>query len=397
MSRERVQRFRHEDMRQQETMAGRGNPVRFVLLSCLAFDTRKLAMDRDVPKPTQHELILNVSGASKDDGIGHFFDACAPIFNSALDDRANNSAYSVNLSGMPFGPLVMSKVLMTGGRFQYQRDTRLIATSGLDLIFVQIILEGSDLRLVNGQEIRSRPGDVFIADLTRSMRTMTEHCANFSFVLPRTAFGLRDAELDRLHDHVLPAGSVAARLILNHIHALWQGRSSIEETDIAGLTTATAGLIGGFVQKGGSSGEGDETAGSRYLQVCQHIEMNLADLTLDPDGLARRFGMSRAALYRLFSATDGVANYIRDRRLRLAFRKLVVEGPPRVSAVGFACGFANTSSFIRAFKTKYGLTPGEAIESSAQRSVSPIANARSSESAILRSWIELADRGGILT
>jgi AraC-like DNA-binding protein len=339
---------------------------------------------------------LTASGASGEDEVAHFFDACASILKGDLNERADNRTYAVTLSGMQFGALVMSRVMMSGGCYQFRRDTKLIAASGLDLIFVQIILNGSDQRLVNGREVRSRPGDVYIADLTRGMRTMAEHCGNFSFVLPRAAFGLRDVELDRLHDHVFPADSVAARLVLNHVSTVWNSRAEIDAADIGGLTRATAGLIGGFLHRGGASAEGDP-GGSRYLQICQHIEMNLADPGLCPDGLAHRFGMSRAALYRLFSATDGVANYIRERRLRRAFRSLVGGQQPRISVVGFASGFTNTSSFIRAFKTRYGLTPGEAADSAANHVFSPAAPTGSSESSLLRSWIAHADRGGSVT
>ena len=80
----------------------------------------------------QRDLILSVSGSSGQDEISHFFDACAPIFNAELEERTENNSYSVQLTGAQFGPLVMSKVLMTGGRYHYRRDTRLIATSGLD-------------------------------------------------------------------------------------------------------------------------------------------------------------------------------------------------------------------------------------------------------------------------
>jgi AraC-like DNA-binding protein len=349
-------------------------------------------MTADAFADPHRELTLSVSGQSGQDEIRHFFDACAPIFSSDLEQRAENRGYTVNLNGVQLGPLVMSKVLMTGGRFHYQRDSRLIATSGLDLILVQIITEGSDTRIVNGQEVRSRPGDIFIADLTRSIRTMASHCGNYSFVLPRSAFGMREDELDRLHDHFLPANSTAARLVLNHIGALWGERHAIGADEAASVSSATAAMIGGFMASY-SAAEPDGSGGSKYLQICQHIDMNLADSALSPEELSRRFSISRAALYRLFSSTDGVANYIRERRLRHAFRKLVSTDHSRVSAIGFSSGFSNTSSFIRAFRTKFGITPGEAIESAAQRSIQSLETVSRDGASMLRAWIQHADRG----
>jgi AraC-like DNA-binding protein len=348
--------------------------------------------DSEVDLPAR-ELRLSVTGATGADEIAHFFDACASIFRGELADRQENTAYGVDLAGVQLGPLVLSKVLMTGGDFRYERGSGLIAASGLDLIFVQIITEGSDTRLVNGEEIRSRPGDVFIADLTRTMRTRAEHCGNFSFVLPRAAFGMREAELDRLHDHYLPAGSAAARLVLSHVRAVWEARHEIGESETIGLSTATAAMIGGFLKADSSRGSEGFSGASKYLQICQYIDLNLGDPALDPDQLAQRFNLSRAALYRLFSETDGVANYIRDRRLRFAFRRLVSTERPNVSAIGFSSGFGNVSTFIRAFKSKFGITPGEAMEKGAARRLVPIRSPGAPQSSILRSWIELSDRG----
>ncbi|MDO6965661.1 helix-turn-helix domain-containing protein [Rhizobium alvei] len=346
-------------------------------------------MDTNGKPLSNPDLEIKVRGEDGADQIAHFFDACGSIFRGELEQRDENRQYKVNLAGTQLGPLVLSKVLMTGGSFHYERDSRLIAASGLDLIFVQIITQGSDTRLVNGVEIRSRPGDVFIADLTRTMRTHAEHCGNFSFVVPRAAFGLQEVELDRLHDHYLPAESAAARLILNHIKMVWAARHEIAEQETVGVTTATAGLLAGFLSSGGSRGNDSYASASRYLQICQFIDLNLGDADLGPDMLAHRFNISRAALYRLFSETDGVANYIRERRLRFAFRRLTSTDRPNISAIGFSSGFGSVSSFIRAFKAKYGITPGETLERGAMQSI-PAAG--SPQGSILRSWIEIADR-----
>lgn len=351
-------------------------------------------MDSSIAPQSRKDLLLSVNGASGQDEIASFFDACGQIFDGSLEDRRENRRYAVTMTGAQLGPLVISKVLMTGGRFRYNRDHRLVASSGLDLVMVQIITEGGDLRVVAGSEIRSRPGDVFIHDLTRSARTMAGHCGNVSFVLPRAAFSMREGELDSLHDHVVPAGSPGSRLLHNHVATLWEERHRISEQEFGGIAAATAGLIGGLVRRSTGGLEGGGYAESRCVQICQFIETNLADSELGPATLAQRFSLSRAALYRLFASTDGVANYIRERRLRQAFRALVKGRQPRVSAVGFASGFSNTSSFIRAFRTRFGITPGEAMDYAGAGPLNTLADVNPGDGSVLRAWIELADRAG---
>lgn len=342
-------------------------------------------------RPAVHELSIHTSAALGKESIGMFFDACAPIFEGDLRNRHDNKDFSVTLKGVQLGALVMSQVHMGGGEYHYRRDLTRIAATGLDLIFVQIITGGSDLRLVDGQEIQSRPGDVFVADLTRTMRTRTENCSNFSFVLPRATFGLREAELDHFHDRHLAAGSIGASVLGHHIQSLWAQRHTIRDRDVPGLSAGTAGLLGGLLAHDPSARRGDADEWSpKYLQICRFIDANLGAGDLSPDHLARRFNISRAALYRLFTSSDGVANYIRERRLRQAFRLLTAPGHPAVATVGFACGFQNPSSFIRAFKARYGMTPGEALEAAQLRDAGA---AGAAESALLRSWLERADRG----
>lgn len=340
------------------------------------------------------ELRIDASAASGKQTIGAFFDACSPIFEADLLDRSENDAFSASLTGVQLGTLVMSEAHMRGGHYHYRRDLQRIAASGLDLLFVQIITGGSDTRLVGGEEIHSRPGDVFIADLTRTMRTRAENCSNFSFVLPRATFGLQEAELDHFHDRYLPAQGVAAKIVGNHIRSIWDQRHAIHQGDVAGLSAATAGLIGGLVANDPARRRDEATELSpKYLQICQFIDQNLGDRNLDPDHLARRFNISRAALYRLFSQNDGVANYIRERRLRHAFRQLMSPGHATIATVGFACGFQSPSSFIRAFKARYGLTPGETFEAAQLREIGAVEAGDNIESSILRSWLECADRG----
>lgn len=340
------------------------------------------------------ELSIRASAVSGPESADVFFDACAPIFAAELADRADNTAFSLSLKGVQLGALVMSEVHMAGGRYHYRRDLPRIASTGIDLMFVQIITGGSDTRLVGGHEVRSQPGDIFIADLTRTMLTRAENCSNFSFVLPRAAFGLREAEIDHLHDRYLPAGSVAATVLGSHVRSVWSQRHAVRANDTPALSVATAGLLGGLLahDPARKTEEADEWS-PKYLQICQFIDRNLADHDLSPDHLARRFNVSRAALYRLFTRSDGVANYIRERRLRKAFRQLTTPGHATVATIGFMCGFQNPSSFIRAFKVRYGMTPGETFEANQFREAGAAKSEKALESSLLRFWLEHADRG----
>ena len=78
--------------------------------------------------------------------------------------------------------------------------------------------------------------------------------------------------------------------------------------------------------------------------------------------IAKRFGLSRAALYRLFEPAGGVAGYIRKQRLDRAFQEITGGelSNRRISQIGHRFGFRNIHAFNRAFRKEYGMSPSDA-------------------------------------
>ena len=61
----------------------------------------------------------------------------------------------------------------------------------------------------------------------------------------------------------------------------------------------------------------------------------------------RRFGLSRASLYRLFEPAGGIAKYIRKARLSRAFQEITTAelSNRRIGHIAYALGFKNVSAF----------------------------------------------------
>ena len=96
-------------------------------------------------------------------------------------------------------------------------------------------------------------------------------------------------------------------------------------------------------------------------RVRKAIHRQIGSARLTPARLASAAGLSRSALYRLFSDEGGVARYVRDVRLSMAHAAL--RDPAQrgfsISQVAEAHGFPDPSAFSRAFRQAFGLTPGE--------------------------------------
>ena len=104
-----------------------------------------------------------------------------------------------------------------------------------------------------------------------------------------------------------------------------------------------------------------ETAVSDLVdQVLHYIGHHITEeLTLD--GLAERFFVSKYHLSHTFTRDVGVSlhRYITLRRLLMA-RQLLGAGVA-AGQVSAACGFSDYTSFYRAFKAEYGISPGTAM------------------------------------
>ena len=103
--------------------------------------------------------------------------------------------------------------------------------------------------------------------------------------------------------------------------------------------------------------QGEEAVSELVQQVLHYISQHTnEELTLD--GLAEKFFVSKYHLSHTFTREVGVSlhRYITLRRLLMA-RQLLSLGEP-AGQVCTACGFADYTSFYRAFKAEYGISPG---------------------------------------
>ncbi|MFI6396055.1 helix-turn-helix domain-containing protein [Nonomuraea sp. NPDC050540] len=104
------------------------------------------------------------------------------------------------------------------------------------------------------------------------------------------------------------------------------------------------------------------------------IDHHLADSRLTPQAVAARHNISLRTLYALFEGRgDTVSALIRRRRLERCREELADPSRHRhpIQAIGAQWGFPNTSSFSRAFRRAYGITPSAYRQSHLTPAVPP--------------------------
>jgi AraC-like DNA-binding protein len=105
---------------------------------------------------------------------------------------------------------------------------------------------------------------------------------------------------------------------------------------------------------------------SRLEQVRRTVRRHLRSPALGPDMLCRQLGTSRSQLYRLLETESGVARYIQRQRLLAAHAALCdVSNTKPIATIADELCFADASSFSRAFRHEFGMSPSDARASPA--------------------------------
>lgn len=83
-------------------------------------------------------------------------------------------------------------------------------------------------------------------------------------------------------------------------------------------------------------------------------------MRLEPDDLARTVGLSRRQLDRVFGSATGtsISQYYRNRRLQHAARMLSEPGRS-IKEIAFDLHFSDTAHFVRLFRERMRVTPGD--------------------------------------
>jgi AraC-like DNA-binding protein/mannose-6-phosphate isomerase-like protein (cupin superfamily) len=251
----------------------------------------------------------------------------------------------------------------------YDRTPAHVARGVMDHFQITLCVEG-EMQFSSGRrEVTLQPGDIVLIDMAQPNRTALRAAGSrthlMTIVLQRAMLAPRLGHPDSATATLLPTEHPHARLIASHFAAL-----GLPPGPEAGNVEATIEAIADLVAAA-AGGTADIAAGveraERHLYLAmikRRIADNLQTDAITADELCRHFRISRATLYRLFEADGGLAHYVREQRLNLAFRELIAPSAQDRRLIDLAVGmrFSSDSTFIRAFRRKFGLTPGELRE-----------------------------------
>lgn len=210
-----------------------------------------------------------------------------------------------------------------------------------------------------GLPIECETGAITLLDYSRPFTSVHSPNDCQSFFVPHSAIGYVPS--DEPHAPVYSADSVMGHLIGqemdNLLGLLKGGAQSIAPADVQRFLGCVEVAMSPFNASRSARVRARESL-KRSIQT--HIEKRLTQTDLCVTSVLKLFGVSRASLYRMFEAEDGVRNYINRRRLYRAVTHLA-ENPLRrgqIHDVANHWGFSSDASFNRMVRREFGVTPG---------------------------------------
>lgn len=270
------------------------------------------------------------------------------------------------LEGYLIGDILLSR-LKTGGQ-RISRTSARIARDSIDHYAINFFLDG-DLELHGRRPLRYGKGSLIGFDDGEPLVCESAGFDVITATIPRRRLAQLLLQPESLHAAIIDPTSAIGQLLIGFVKTVYTTAPDLTPDEAGGAAQAMLELISVAIN-GVTLKAGDLPAmfcRTELMRAQAFIKANLGNRGLTPDMVAGAVALSRAQLYRLFADVGGIADYIREQRLRRCLADLLTinEDGESVAVVAYRWGFADPSHFAKAFKQRFGRTPSEAKEAGA--------------------------------
>ncbi|HZP76871.1 MAG TPA: helix-turn-helix domain-containing protein [Pseudolabrys sp.] len=281
-----------------------------------------------------------------------------------LPQTAASHDFNARVESYLFDDIMLARC--AAGAQKFDRSSIKFARDSIDHYMIQLFISGHVDMTHRRRDFRCKAGTVICFDLTDVMDTFNSDFDLLSVIVPRRRLAPLLTDPDTLQGVMVDPESGTGTLLTNYLLTLFSAapRLTPEEASIAGRSLLDM-LAMAFNRAAVAAGDVPEIAQhAEFMRVQSFIKEHLHEPGLDPETVAENVGMSRAQLYRLFAPVGGVAEYIREQRLRRCLADLlsVKQMHRQIAEIAYSWGFADPTYFAKAFKARFGRTPSEARE-----------------------------------
>ncbi len=321
--------------------------------------------------PVPH-AVFSLNGVGDRERYDLWRESISCIFEVEADREVRGEDFHAEIDAHMFGSIMLARTESRGQ--QWTRSPSIMARDGMDHYMIQLYERGQMLWSTPYGDFDFPENGLVVFDLAQEVTTRTDDFANISLVVPRDMLQGTLKSADDQHLRVLRAEEPMVKLLRDHMTSLKQLAARMTARQAAEIAPATAGLAAACLNA--ALGENpDQQAGvamARLTVIRRFIEANLSAPELSAEWIALRAGVSRSKLYALFEGYGGVAAYVRERRLRRALLALTDSSARHrpIYDIALASGYDNDTSFARAFRARYGVTPRDIRKAGGRRLLS---------------------------
>jgi AraC-like DNA-binding protein len=284
------------------------------------------------------------------------------LFGVEADKSIRDNDFSASIESHLLGSMMLMDVRTK--QQTWGRTPRQIANSGMDHYGIGLFKDSALVCEDAKGRKDLKPGGLAIFDLTQAFEAKTSDLISMTMVVPRP---LIEDQLNQPDDHsmrFLDPKDPMTRILYDQLTSIHRNIGELDQAQAGVIERSFSMLVASCLNS--AIAESRETTHQRQsimnlVKMRRYMREHLTSPDLTPRKAARDLGVSRSKLYDAFSAHGGVYHYIRDMRLRRAISLL--NDPERrhcsIYDIALECGFSSDASFIRAFREKYELTPGD--------------------------------------
>lgn len=301
------------------------------------------------------------------------FEAWHAWYSSLLDTAVPNDAndgFAARNEVWSLGGLTVSQG--TAPAISTWRTKAHIRRTPVDHWVLSVCKRGSVELRTRSESVTIPSGIPFVISLADEMATVKDEYERVQFYLSRDAFGRVAGSLDDARGK--PLETPEGRLLADYMMLLVKNLRDLPPGDGPRLVTAVEAMIGACLAPSGDRPAATQLQMDFTLmeRVRRTVRAHLRSPSLGPDKLCREAATSRSQLYRLLEGEGGVAHYIQRQRLSESFVMLSnVSNALPIGGIADALCFADASSFSRAFRREFGISPRD-VRSASQAGLLPV-------------------------
>ncbi|GAA2230629.1 helix-turn-helix domain-containing protein [Streptomyces nogalater] len=307
--------------------------------------------------------MLTTASVPDRDKVAYWNDAVSRALVPMTVAPRGNGPFTGRITTDRFGYLQVST--MEADPKRASRTSALIAGSSAALVAVGVQISGTATFVQDGRRAEVGEGDLLVYDTSRPYSfDYPQRFTTHVFQLPRRMLGVPDTDIRAVTGAAIGTGDGFGAVLLPFLATLASSASAYPPAVADRLAGHVVDLFATLITERAhqDAASPDSARGHLLHRVRDHINRNLGDPSLSPEGIARAHHISVRYLHRLFEGEGTtVGRLIQQRRLQECGRELARRGrtAPTVSAVAQRWGFVNPAHFSRAFRAAYGVTPSE--------------------------------------